>query len=153
LKPGTPPDLIDLAVARELLRRKRAQTSLHSYFLSIQVPLSPNGPLDLDEELMGPAHLLMPLHLSVILATLERTMNRPFGRCMIFAPPGSAKSSCASVVAPSWEMGRKPKSRIILTSYAADLAERQPHARCRERLGPQQRVGDAGRRIAGRHYR
>lgn len=119
------PELVDLAVAREMLRRKRAQQSLHSYFLSIQVPLSPNGPLDLDEDLMGPAHLLMPLHLSVILATLERTVTRPFGRCMIFAPPGSAKSSCTSVVLPTWVMGRTPKSRLILTSYAADLAERQ----------------------------
>ena len=111
---------------RELLRRRRAQESLHSYALTIQVPLSPELPLDdLDEELTGPASLLLPIHLSKILEVLERTVKRPFGRCMIFAPPGAAKSSYTSVVLPTWVMGRTPKSRIILTSYAASLAERQ----------------------------
>lgn len=115
-----------LAAAREMMRRQRAQDSLHSYALTIQVPLSPNAPLeDLDEDLMGPARFFMPLHIAKILEVLERTVTRPFGRCMIYAPPGAAKSSYTSVVMPSWVMGRQPKSRIILTSYAADLAERQ----------------------------
>jgi predicted phage terminase large subunit-like protein len=117
--------------AREIIRRQRCQESLHSYFLSVPIPLSPNAPMELDEDLMGPARFYMPAHIALILDVLQRTMNRPFGRCMIFAPPGAAKSSCTSVVAPSWEMGRKKKSRLILTSYAADLAERQAR-RCQQ---------------------
>jgi predicted phage terminase large subunit-like protein len=49
---------------------------------------------------------------------------------MIFAPPGSAKSSYASVVAPAWALAKWPGYRIILASYASDIAER--HSRkCR----------------------
>lgn len=120
-----PRELTKKDAAREIIRRQRAQQSLHSYALTIPVPLSPNAPLDLDEDLMGPARFYMPLHIALMLDVLQRTMSRPFGRCWIFAPPGAAKSANTSVVAPTWEMGRKPKSRIILTSYAADLAERQ----------------------------
>lgn len=117
---------MSLEVKRELLRRARARESLHSYALSIQIPLAPNPPWDdLDEDLYGPAHLLMPLHISKILETLQRTVTRPMGRCMIMAPPGSAKSSYTSVVLPTWVMGKEPKSRLILASYATPLAERQ----------------------------
>jgi predicted phage terminase large subunit-like protein len=113
------------AAQRELLRRMRAQRSLHSYALSIDIPTVPFGAQDLDEDLTGPASGLMTKHHAKILEVCERTMNRPMGRAMIMAPPGSAKSTYVSVVAPSWEIGRKPGSRIILTSYGASLAERQ----------------------------
>lgn len=114
------------AAARELLRRKRAQTSLHSFALSIQVPLSPNPPFeDLDEDLYGPARFLMPLHIATMLDVLQRTVSRPMGRAMLMFPPGAAKSSYASVVLPTWVMGRNPKSRLITASYATPLAERQ----------------------------
>lgn len=115
-----------LAAYREAMRRKRAQESLHTYALSIQIPLSPNMPMDtLDEDLYGPARHLMPHHIAVMLDVLQRTVNRPMGRAMIMMPPGSAKSSYTSVVLPTWEMGRKPKSRLITASYATPLAERQ----------------------------
>jgi predicted phage terminase large subunit-like protein len=117
---------------RELHRRKKAQESLHSYALSIQIPLAPNPPFEeLDELAMGPARLFMPHHIGVMLDVLERTVTRPMGRAMIMMPPGSAKSSYTSVVLPSWVMGRVPKSRIIMTSYATPLAERQSR-RCQQ---------------------
>jgi len=118
-------ELTKRAAAREIIRRQRAQESLHSFALSVPIPLAPTPPMELDEDLMGPARFYMPAHIALILDVLQRTANRPFGRCMIYAPPGAAKSSYTSVVLPTWEMGRKPKSRIILTSYAAGLAERQ----------------------------
>lgn len=43
---------------------------------------------------------------------------------MLFMPPGSAKSSYGSVVAPSWIMGRWPGTDVIGASYAADLAKK-----------------------------
>jgi hypothetical protein len=49
---------------------------------------------------------------------------------MIFLPPGSAKSTYASVCFPPWFMGRKPRSNIITLSYGADLA-RKFGRRCR----------------------
>jgi hypothetical protein len=113
------------AAIRELLRRKRCQESLHSYALNIDIPTVPFEAPQPDEDLTGPAALLMAGHHAKILEVLQRTMTRFMGRCMIFAPPGSAKSLYTSVLAPTWYMGKFPGSRIILTSYAAELAERQ----------------------------
>lgn len=44
---------------------------------------------------------------------------------MIFAPPGSAKSTYGSVVATSWAMGRKRNQQIGLTSYGSGIAAKQ----------------------------
>lgn len=113
------------AALRELKRRARARESLHSFMLNVDVPTVPFEAPCPDEDTTGPAALLMARHHAAILSTLQRTANRPMGRCMIFAPPGSAKSLCTSVVLPAWEMGRKPGARIILASYQAKLAYRQ----------------------------
>jgi predicted phage terminase large subunit-like protein len=43
---------------------------------------------------------------------------------MIFMPPGSAKSSFASTLAPPWLMGRKPGTNVISCSYGQELANR-----------------------------
>lgn len=113
-------------IKRELLRRKRAQESLHSYALSIQIPLAPNPPFEeLDEDAFGPARLFMPQHIALMLDVLQRTVTRPMGRAMLMLPPGTAKSSYASVVLPTWVMGKVPQSRLITASYATPLAERQ----------------------------
>lgn len=102
----------------------RCQQSLHSFALNIDIPTAPNGAMYPDEDILGPAHALMAIHHAKILEVMQRTMNKPFGRCIIQAPPGSAKSLYA-VVASAWEMGRKPGSRLLYISYQAELAERQ----------------------------
>jgi hypothetical protein len=51
-------------------------------------------------------------------------MATPHGRLMVMAPPGSAKSTYATVVAPSWYLGTTPDRRVILASYGGDLARR-----------------------------
>jgi predicted phage terminase large subunit-like protein len=109
----------------EMYRRRRAQLSLHSFALSIDIPTVPFFASEPDETLTGPAEFLMTIHHSKILGVCERTMNKPMGRALIVAPPGSAKSTYVSVVATAWEMGRHPGARLILTSYGATLAERQ----------------------------
>lgn len=48
----------------------------------------------------------------------------PFNRLMIFAPPGSAKSTYASVIFPSWYLGRNPTHCILQGSYNDSLATR-----------------------------
>ena len=45
-------------------------------------------------------------------------------RVMLMFPPGSAKSTYASVVFPTWEMGRKPGQEIILTGYGDVICKR-----------------------------
>lgn len=111
--------------ARELIRRQRCRDSLHSFALNIDIPMVPTPAMMPDEDLLGPAETLMPKHHAVILAATQRCMNRPFGRLLIMAPPGAAKSSYVDHVGIAWELGRKPGSRVILGSYAAEVAERQ----------------------------
>lgn len=111
--------------ALDLARRKRCRTSLHSYALNIQIPTSPHDPMLPDESLCGPAAQLMARHHAAIISTVERTITRPYGRGLIMAPPGCAKSTYTSVVTPPWVMQRKKNQLIILTSYASRLAERQ----------------------------
>lgn len=48
----------------------------------------------------------------------------PFKRLMIFSAPGTAKSSYASVLFPSWYMGKRPTHNIIQGSYNDSLASR-----------------------------
>jgi phage terminase large subunit-like protein len=93
--------------------------------LNIDVPRSPETAMHPDEDLLGPASALMPVHFAKILEVFQRTMDRPSGRAIIQAPPGSAKSTLLDAVALPWEMGRKPGSRLILLSYASEVAERQ----------------------------
>ncbi len=50
---------------------------------------------------------------------------------MIFMPPGSAKSTYASVVFPTWYMGQHPGKNIIMTTYGSDLA-RKFGRKCRQ---------------------
>jgi len=44
------------------------------------------------------------------------------GRLMVFMPPRYWKSQTCSVLFPQWFLGRNPDQRIILASYAANLA-------------------------------
>ena len=45
-------------------------------------------------------------------------------RLMVFMPPGSAKSTYASVIFPVWFMGRTRARNVIVATYASDLARK-----------------------------
>lgn len=80
---------------------------------------------DADEWLFKPIETAVALHHRVIMGAIQECIEAPSGRLMIFAPPGSAKSTYASVVTPPWAMAQQPGYKVILTSYAATPAERQ----------------------------
>ena len=63
-------------------------------------------------------------HHALILDVLEKVITRVLPRAMLFLPPGSAKSTYGSVVAPVWAMGKYPGTKIILASYGSDLARK-----------------------------
>lgn len=107
--------------AGELLRRKRAGTSLFTFGQSIEIP-TVLGEAKKPDESLCPADLLYTIHHRIIVGAIERTINRPYGRLLIQAPPGSAKSSYASNVTPPYVMGRRKKFKFILTSYASEMA-------------------------------
>lgn len=62
------------------------------------------------------------LHNQFIAACLDLWVKREIPRLMIFAPPRSGKSELVSRRLPPCILGTFPKSKIMATSYAADLA-------------------------------
>lgn len=116
--------------AAEMLRRRRCHESLHSFALNITIPGAPMDALCPDEDLTGPAADLMADHHALICSKLQETMNKPYGRLMLFLPPGAAKSSYANV-GVAWDMSRPPPphqagdKRIIMASYNDKIAHKQ----------------------------
>lgn len=105
-------------LSRELSRR-----DLVEYARRVPVPGSPMS--EADESARIPLiESAQAEHHRLILAEMQRCMQTRHGRLMIMAPPGSAKSTYATVVAPSWYLGTQPDRRVILASYGGDLARR-----------------------------
>lgn len=63
-------------------------------------------------------------HHKLIIAKLEDVAAGRSKRVMIFAPPGSAKSSYVSILFPPYYLGKHPHNSIIGASNAGELAER-----------------------------
>lgn len=127
--------------AAELLRRRRARTSLIDFSRAIEIPGAPVPDTDPEEEAFLPAESQAAAHHRLMMAAIQRCMESyrttgVAGRLMIFAPPGSAKSTYGSVVAPAWGMGRWPGERYIIASYGSDIATKQSRkarALCRQK--------------------
>ena len=109
--------------AIELLRRKRARLNILDYANAIDIPGKPVGNDD-ETEIFKPVELTMAAHHRLTLSILDRISSTPHGRLMLFMPPGSAKSTYASVVFPSAYLGRESERRLILASYGDDLARK-----------------------------
>jgi len=69
-----------------------------------------------------PQYIAEPAH-ELIAGTLDQVLAGEIKRLMIFAPPQHGKSELVSVRLPAFWLGRRPDDPIILTSYAASLAE------------------------------
>lgn len=110
--------------AAEALRvRRLCRVSLEAFAARVPVPGSPT--LDFEDDARIPLiETQQAEHHKLILREMQRCMETPHGRLMIMAPPGAAKSTYASVVGPSWYLGREPGRRVILASYGDDLARR-----------------------------
>jgi len=111
--------------ARELLIRRRARTNLLDYANAIDIPGKPVGDGDdPDTEFFQPVETTLADHHRLLLRKLQELSEKRHGRLMVFMPPGSAKSSYASVVFPSAYLGAKPNRRLILSSYGSGLARK-----------------------------
>ncbi len=91
----------------------------------IDVPGRPISGDELSEDgdvTFARAETNLAAHHRLILSEMDACANKRHGRLMIFAPPGSAKSSYASVVYPAHFLGKTKDRRIILASYGDDLA-------------------------------
>ena len=107
-----------LELGRELLRRRRARESLVAYSQSITIPGAPVTADDDDSWVFQPVETGIAAHHVLTMQAIERCIRKPMGRLIILEPPGSAKSTYTSVVAPTWAMGAFPGLRVLMTSYA-----------------------------------
>jgi predicted phage terminase large subunit-like protein len=133
-----------MAVTREqaaatLLDRREARRSLVHFASRVPVPGSPADEVD-ETALIPLIETEQAEHHKLILQAMQTCMETRHGRLMIMAPPGSAKSTYASVVAPTWYLGRDPNRRVILASYGDDLA-RKHGRRTRQLMRSAEAVG------------
>lgn len=63
-------------------------------------------------------------HHRLLLDRLEAVSRGDIDRLMVLMPPGSAKSTYASILFPAWYMAAHPGHAVIAASHTADLAER-----------------------------
>ncbi len=74
-------------------------------------------------------HVLKPLdqrpaaHHRMLLDRLGLVAEGAIDRLMVLMPPGSAKSTYASLVFPAWWMARQPATSVIAASHTAELAD------------------------------
>ncbi len=91
---------------------------------AIDVPGKPQSD-NPDEWLFNPVESVAAAHHILLMDTLDRVLSGEIRNLMVFMPPGSAKSTYASVVFPAYAMGKKPGTRVIMSSYASAIAWKQ----------------------------
>ena len=79
---------------------------------------------DPDTEFFEPIETTLAEHHRLLLTKLDEVSKTRHGRLMVFMPPGSAKSTYASVVFPSRYLGEQGGRKVILASYGDDLARK-----------------------------
>lgn len=110
--PEISPDII-LAARRELCK-----TDIVAYANLIAIPNAPRDFDDTDESNFDYLELdTLADHHKLILTTGQKVIEGEYYGAMIFAPPGSAKSTYASLILPCWAMVTKKNFKVIATSY------------------------------------
>lgn len=125
-----------------MLRRQQARSSLVHFSQALDIPGIPYnaGDAEPDKEddagklvdrfvkseiIYRPVELRIALHHVLMMQAIQRCILAKRGRLMIFAPPGSAKSTYAAIVGVVWAMGRMNDFQVILASYGAAIAAKQ----------------------------
>src|SRR3981189_452674 len=92
------------SAATEIIRRKQIRASLPKW-------CEHNG--------YTPAR-----HHRLLIEHLEAVARGEIERLAVFMPPGSAKSTYASILFPSWLLSQDPKAQFLAASHTTELAER-----------------------------
>src|ERR1700742_4583042 len=64
------------------------------------------------------------LHHRLLNAKLEQIERGEIKNLAVFMPPGSAKSTYASVLFPPWALARNPSWPVLAASHTTELAEK-----------------------------
>lgn len=100
---------VQAAASRE--RRREARTNFLEFCKYV------------DPKFETPAHIrLVAMKLQEVALFVASRGEKGIGRLMILMPPRHGKSELASRNFPAWLLGLAPDSRVIMTSYGADLA-------------------------------
>jgi predicted phage terminase large subunit-like protein len=90
--------------ASEIIRRKQIRKSLYNWC---------------------EANSYIPArHHRLLIDKLEKVASGDIIRLAVFMPPGSAKSTYASILFPPWCMAQHPKAQFLAASHTTELAER-----------------------------
>lgn len=89
----------------------------------------PDGTWDDDGDTVGdlpfgPVETPMAAHHLKLVELCERIERGEVRRAMVFMPPGSAKSTYASVAFPAWFMGKRSRRNVGVATYATGLARK-----------------------------
>jgi len=119
---------LELVTMLEHKLKLQAKKNLNDYCRYIDIPGVPISDND-DCEAFYPDSVTPAKHHELINNILQDVANktpdsqgRIKKRVMFFMPPGSAKSTYATVVFPTWFMGNHPNKNIICASYGSSLA-------------------------------
>ena len=118
--PALPFSAADVRAAQCELARRR----LLDFCGLIEIPGAPVD--DDDDRDLAYRGIEQPqaIHHRLLIEKLEAVERGDIRRLMVFMPPGSAKSTYASVVFPVWFMGRRKRRNVIVATYASDLARK-----------------------------
>jgi predicted phage terminase large subunit-like protein len=105
----------------EQLNLSDARRSFAGFMSRIDIP----GTLSLyrrEEERFIKPPREMPKHIEIAGKAFDLALSGEIERLMLFWPPGTAKSTTASVCLPAYAMGKFPEYRALTTSHGAKLA-------------------------------
>ena len=102
--------------ARELLRRRRGRESLTGFSDAVAIPGRPDEAVENG----------IAAHHRLLMDAIDTCLDAANGRLMVFMPPGSAKSTYASLVFPPWWLARFPASSVIAASHTPSSAIMSP---------------------------
>ena len=112
---------LELLELLEEKRRRLARNDLNAFCRYIEIPGVPVSDSD-DCDEFYPDNVTPAEHHILLNNALMQVERGYIKRLMVFMPPGSAKSTYATVTFPTWAMGRRAGRNIISASYGSDLA-------------------------------
>lgn len=127
MKQLTPENRAEFLTALENMRLAKARENLKTFCQIVEVPGTPPPTWsDDDPNLDIKPNLKLARHHELVVDTIQKLAdgNHEADGVMVFMPPGSAKSTYCSVIAPAWLAGRKPNYNVIAASYGDKLAVR-----------------------------
>ncbi len=107
--------------------------------------------IDWATEVMMPSGLMPAAHHRFLMENLDELTQGTIKRLLVLMPPGSAKSTYASIIFPVWWFMQHPRSSVIAASHTAALVEHfSRHIQSligeyRHKIGFDLRIGDRTR--------